>query len=267
MTSGTGFPRRSRSWTSGVKWMLLPLVVAGLGAAAFHGRGAFEVKSVPVETASSLGESEFRLDPLIVEDLERGLRKQLARYVHRKIWEIDINEVEERIRANQWVKSARVWRVFPDRLNVQVTPRAPAFLLQLEAGRLVPVAVDGSLVQIGPGQVSKAASLPDVPLLSGKRFRDDRRARLEAVDFARALPDEGLLGRANISEIAWTEKDGFTVTLLSSRMRIVFGGDETSLKVARVSRILDYLEANRIDASVIDASFSKKVLVRPRKGP
>ena len=54
---------------------------------------------------------------------------------------------------------------------------------------------------------------------------------------------------------------------MSSGMRVNLGDDEVLKKSLRVSQVLNYVDEHQLDARVIDANLSKKVLVRLRKGP
>ncbi len=55
------------------------------------------------------------------------------------------------------------------------------------------------------------------------------------------------------------------MTLIRTGVRVKIGEDQVALKAARVSQVVDYLDAKQFDARVIDANLSKKVLVRLRK--
>jgi hypothetical protein len=57
------------------------------------------------------------------------------------------------------------------------------------------------------------------------------------------------------------------MTLIQPAVQVVLGEDSLNTKVERVAQVLNYLSAEQIKGRVIDASFSKKVLVRLRKGP
>lgn len=246
----------------------LTLLVIG-AASAFFGNGPiFEVSSIPVEFTATddSGDGIFKTDVATLTDLEQRLRSRVQKFERRRIWEISIDELGKALQADGWVQSVRISRWLPNGLSVLVTPRAPAFFLVPTRGKPVPVAADGTLVaDFNP------LLLPNVPVLRGDGFLKDSALRLRAIALLRELPAEGPLSRFNVAEVTWTNESGFTVVVLPSRTPVLFGKEQISLKAARVEKILDYLSANQLDGRigdrVIDASFSKKVLVRLRKGP
>lgn len=207
-------------------------------------------------------QAPFRADGATISGLQSRLRKRLQKLERQKLWEIDIDQVGAWVRADDWVRHVRISRAFPNRLEVSVTARAPVFLLATSKGKMIPIAADAALVE-----TANANLLPDVPILRGDRFLSDESLRRRAIAFARQLPAEGPLGMSSISEITWTSEEGFVILLLPSKTEVKLGEEGIPLKLARVEQILEYLNTHQLKGRVIDASFSKKVLVRLRKGP
>jgi cell division septal protein FtsQ len=201
-------------------------------------------------------------------ELRGRLAKELVAFQKRKIWEINLGEVKAAILRDQWVGDVRISRSLPNEIHVRVRTKNPVFVLVTTKGAMIPIGEDGTLVNSG---VVSADRLPNVPLLRGDVFAVDAGRRTRAIEFAMALPDKGPLSRQNISEMAWAAEDGYTVTLINPKLEVKLGEDRVGLKVVRATQVLNYLSANHPPAylrgRVIDASFSKKVLVRLRKGP
>ncbi len=240
------------------------IIVAGVGFALTRQSNLFQVRSIPIEFIEDGGSEQapFRTDAVVVDDLRARLARGLRNFEKKKLWEIDIDQVNAWLRADEWVQRAHVTRVFPNRLQISVAPRAPVFLLATAKGQMRPVTADASLL----GAVENAR-LPDVPVLRGQPFLTDANLRRRAVEFARQLPSDGPMSSSCIAEINWSAGDGFSILLLPSRTEVKLGEGRIDLKIARVEQILDYLDAHQLKGRVIDASFSKKVLVRLRKGP
>ncbi len=202
------------------------------------------------------------MDAAIVGDVESRLHRMLRNFQLKKIWEVDIAKLRSSILSEEWIEQVRISRVFPNHLEISMTPRVPVYLVTTPSGKLVPMTADGKLMM-----KSNPAILPDVPLLKGENFFHDVNARKRAIEFLRALPADGPLNRKNLSEVSWTNDVGYEALVLPTHTRVVLGTDRFAIKVARIEQILDYLSAHQLKGRVIDASFSKKVLVRLRKGP
>lgn len=247
-----------------------------LGAllAFFHRMGLFEVNGIPVEVTGAADASILRRSPGAGAELQERLAQRMRSFDHLKIWEIDLGDVKAAILRDEWVKDVRISRVFPNEIRVWVNPKTPVLVLittERSAGRsaekssrtaMVPIAEDGGMLK--PLGVE---ALPDVPLLRGDLFATDETMRLRAVEFAMNLPDRGPLGRRNVSEISWSAEEGWALTLITPKLEVKLGDERIDLKVMRVAQVVNYLSANQLKGRVIDASFSKKVLVRLRKGP
>ena len=78
------------------------------------------------------------------------------------------------------------------------------------------------------------------------------------------MPNEGLLSHESISEINVGKKEEIWLTHLQTKSWIKLGDENTAIKSARVAKVLEYLDHNNLKGRVIDADFSKKVLVKLR---
>lgn len=81
------------------------------------------------------------------------------------------------------------------------------------------------------------------------------------------IPTEGKFSQKRISEIRHDSKDGFWMTMMKTGLRVKMGEDNFALKASRVGQVIEYMENRQLEARVIDANLSKKVLVRLRKDP
>lgn len=240
------------------------IIVAGGLFALIRESNLFRVRQIPVKISTEIDETQepFRADPATVVALRERLKGKLKVFKNQKIWEIKITDIKRALGADEWVQNLRVTRSFPNRLEVEITPRAAVFLITNSKGKLAPVAADGSLLN----PVSSSI-LPDVPVLKAEKVLSDKSLRTKAIEFAKQLPKEGPLSLDNMSELSWSQNEGFVASLLASKATVILGEDKVAMKVARIEKILDYLTANELNSRVIDASYSKKVLVRLRKGP
>lgn len=243
---------------------LVSFVFAGGALFSFlNHMGLFELGGVPVDLIASHSDSGRAPSQGSAEKslLER-LDAILADYQGKRIWEIDLTRMRSSIARDEWVKDVLISRTLPNQLRVLVRPKTAALVYVNKQNQFLPVVEDGALLS-----PVAAAALPDVPLLRGEIFLKEPGRRSEAVKLVQALAERGPMGVANISEIGWSGEDGFTLTLIQPKVEVRLGDERVDLKAMRVAQVLNYLTANNLKGRVIDASFSKKVLVRLRKGP
>lgn len=235
------------------------LFACGAMVAVLHHVGLFEIGSVPIEIVMD-GNHVHQSSALEVR-LKNRIETALHGLRGKKIWDIDIMNVRAALARDEWVKDILISRSFPNEVRVIVRSKVAMAVLISEKGAFSPVTEDGSL--LSPLSVS---ALPDVPILRGEIFKTEASRRLAIVKFLQTLPTQGPVSGNNISEVGWTTEDGYTLTLIQPKVEVKLGEDRVDLKALRVAQVLNYLSVNSLKGRVIDASYSKKVLVRLRKG-
>lgn len=239
-------------------FVLAFVVTGGALAAFFREAGLFQVRSIPVEV---LGVSASRDVPGPM-GLKLRAEKSIARFAKKKIWEVDLGAMKATLAKDEWVKDVTISRSLPNGVKVKIEPKAAALILVGAKGELLPIAEDGARLAAIP-----ADAIPDVPLLRGEVFGNDSNKRKEAISFVSELPANGPVSRRNLSEVAWSKDEGYSVMLMQPKVEVKFGDDVSAMRVLRVTQVLNYMSAHELKGRVVDASFSKKVLVRLRKGP
>lgn len=252
------------------------VLTSGALLAFFHHMGLFYVNGIPVEVAGGADSPVMRNSPGAGPELQSRIKETVRRFDKLKIWEVNLGDLKAAIVKDEWVKDVHISRAFPNELRVMVKPREPVLVLLTNSSSsvssasghgadvpsMLPITEDGRLLSALP-----ADALPDVPLLRGDGFATDVKLREKAVRFISLLPESGLVSRKNVSEVSWTPEEGFSLTLINPKVEVKLGEERIELKVMRVSQVLNYLSNNHLKGRVVDASFSKKVLVRLRKGP
>jgi cell division septal protein FtsQ len=226
--------------------------------AFFHQLGLFEVHSIAVDVDGFAG---FAKTPGPM-GLKARLQESVKPFENKKIWQIHLQDMKAAIVRDEWVKEVLISRTFPAGLHIEVKPKMPVLVLVSSSNALLPVTEDGSLLNALP-----ANAFPDAPLLRGELFLRDKAMRAKMLSFISDLPEHGPISRKNISEITWNKDDGVILTLMQPKLELKLGDERLSMKVLRADQVINYLAANQLKGRVIDASFSKKVLVRLRKGP
>ena len=218
--------------------------------------GFFNLDHIEISIESGSLNPQF-LQPLVAE-----LEKQLETYRGQSLWDLELSEISAQIQNLDWTESNYLSRSWPTRLSVRVTPKAVKLLYLSKAGELLPIVQDGSFLK---SVTSKTA--PDVTLLEGEIFEKNPEMRKKAVETISDIPSDGKFSQKKISELRFDSKEGFWATLIESGIKVKIGEEAIPLKAARVSQVLEYMEGRQLEARVIDANLSKKVLVRLRKDP
>jgi cell division protein FtsQ len=162
---------------------------------------------------------------------------------------LDLASVERALSTHPWVKSVKVRRRLPSRVEVVVEEYAPVALLAL--GDLYLVDADGT-----PFKRVSAGDAFDLPLVTGidrERFVDDRQGALE--DLARAVDAAAAYSRAKASQghrLSEVNVAGGAVTVVTvDGEEIRFGDGALAEKLARLERVRAALEDRRLSAAVI----------------
>jgi len=250
-----------------LRFFLVSFLVSSAGLAALWSLSDrtdfFDVSQVKIEMGEvQASQLPFQPDQSLANELRHRLEGRVQTALQKKIWDVSISELKRQVLEDSWVDHVQIRRILPNRLQVLISPKVPVFLLHSEKNQSSLLTANGDLVPVRLGQ-----SHIDVPILRGDLFLKDPKLRSSALELARALPADGPLAAKNVAEVWFTNDTGFRLKLMSSHVEIRLGEDAFAEKLARVSQILDYLSANQQQGRVIDASFSKKVLVRLRKDP
>jgi cell division protein FtsQ len=234
---------------------VIPLVL-GFSFVSLERGGFFNIDQIEL-IVEETPESPLYLQPQMkrLDELLEGHRGQ-------SLWSLDLNAITRQISDEEWIQDVTLTRRFPSRIRVVIQPKAVKLLYLGRGGKLLPVVADGSFLQSVEPHLA-----PDVPLLVGEAFAEKIEMRKKSVEALEMVPREGSFSRKTISEIQYDPKEGYWMTLVKDGIKVKMGEDLMSLKGARVSQVIDYMEAHSFQARVIDANLSKKVLVRLRKDP
>ncbi len=238
-----------------VAFVVVPASVAGV---LYHlnGSGFFNLDNINIVVENADQQAQY-LKPLILQ-----LDQQLEKYRGQSLWRLDLKKISRETTSVFWVSSSYLSRGWPSKLTVKVTPKEVKLLYLSKGGEMLPMVDEGQFL---PPVAAK--QIPDVAILEGEIFEKNLEMRKKAVKVISEIPTSGKFSQKNISELRFDPKEGFWATLIQSGIRVKLGEDQVVTKSARVSQVLEYVENRQLEARVIDANLSKKVLVRLRKGP
>lgn len=237
-------------------FIILPASVAGT-LYYLNENGFFNVSSVEVILENPAPGQEQFLKPLV-----DSLEESMAKYKNISLWNIKLKDISKDLSQLGWIDGLNIKRSWPATLSVRVRPYEVKLLYMSKNGKLLPIIKDGSFLES-----VETKQAPDVVILQGENFAKKPELRKKAVEVIEQIPAEGSFSKKTISEIRHDDREGFWMTMIKTGIEVKMGEDQVSLKSARVSQVVDYLENRHFDARVIDANLSKKVLVRLRKDP
>jgi len=245
-----------------VGWTLRILAGAVLLClAAFVGRAyrtwlaassTFQVRKIEINGNEVLTDAEV----LKLASLKNG----------QSMWRLSLRKTERAISRNPYVYRARVFRLFPDVVEIRVTEKEALALLE-SSGRMLCIDERGSLFPSRPGK------LYDLPILSGIGIRETKTgsvpkdstllARLRLVSLMRSDRPE-LYTR--ISEIACSGRDGMVFFTSRHGIKVFFGEGDEHFKIRCLDAVLKEMEETKQGGRVayIDLRFKNQVIVGMR---
>lgn len=229
--------------------------IAGMITVAFNSHWV-RIEGIDIELVQNSKED------LLFQRIKTTLTQQMHQFEGKYFWEVPLSKVYELTSKDKRVRGVNVFREFPSRLRLEIEPHTPVLAYLSNDGRLYPVATDATLLPALP-----VTDSPDLPLVRGELLKDEPALREKALELFAMIPDHGAVQKKNISEIIHTRKDGFKIFLSEPRAEVQMGDQDFGPKLSRVEKVLAYLDSRNIKGRVIDARFSKKVVVRVRKAP
>lgn len=220
------------------------LAVTGVLHLALSSKG-LEVKAVRVRSS----------DPSVGAVAER----MAAGMAWGNIFLLDILDVKKRFEADPRIREARVRKILPASVEVEIEPRVPIAILAKDP----PVLVDAEGVEIGPADAGAEPGLP--------RFED-------ADGFARDAGDKFKLGwsclrelsagdRADVEALDLTGMASVVVKLRSDPVRLRLGETGFSAKIGIFRERRDSWERKFGPLESLDFRFQDRIFVKPAAAP
>ncbi len=214
----------------------------------------FLVKEVPVEI--EYDQTNFpmvqTIKPLILE-------KQKALF-GKNIWSLGLTQIRSDFLESDRVQDVEIRRHFPNKLSLLVKVNKVVFIYADKKNNLFPITENASVTsKISP------TSAPHAPLFRNTLIAEDPLRLRKVIELFAEVPKINSLQLENIASVDFQDVTGLSLRLIDNDETIYLGQDHIATKGLQVVRVLEYLKSQKQKARVIDASFSKKVLVRLRK--
>jgi cell division protein FtsQ len=178
------------------------------------------------------------------------------------ILSLDLNNVSQRLTSHPWIATALIGREIPDRIRIEIKERQPVALVQGSQFYLMdPQGV--CFARAVPGEH------PGLPIITGLNLETLGAGCGLPRQFAALIEDlhrecHLKLPWRLISEIRWNEHAGLTVFMVRGGIQVDLGSSSYGPKIARMKRVLRYLEERGIHNQLrgIDLSLGNRVFVR-----
>ncbi len=243
-------------------WFRIIFVVIILPSSIFAGlyylnsKNFFAIEKIEVVLEQAPLEVEF-MKPLL-----QRVDENLSELKGQALWEVKIAQIYENLQKESWIEKVSIIRNWPNQLKIRLKPYEVKLLYMNSKGDLRPVIRDGTLLS----SVSVVRA-PDAVILRGKIFEKNLELRNQAINMLEKLPVTGAFSQSTISEIRHDKKTGFWMSLAQKGIQVRLGENHLELKSSRVGQVIEYMDAHQFKGRVIDADFSKKVLVKLRNEP
>ncbi len=169
---------------------------------------------------------------------------------------LDIKALQDRIESHRWIKEARLRKVFPSSLKVELTEREPAALLSTKTGFLV---IDNEGVGLMNLPAREGTGLP---LLLDKEFFQSRYPQKIALAW-RCLSDLTPGQRQELEALDLSENHSVCVLLQGLTTRFILGEESFSERLSSILPLLKELEIQNGPLEYVDLRFDDRIIFKP----
>lgn len=218
-------------------------------------KALFNVKEIKI--AVQVDEAERS----VWAELNKEIEKILSGYQGTPIWKVPLAEIKQKLSPYAIISDLNVMKSWPATLDVSYSLPSLRAIYRSNEGQFKVLVSGGHW--LGPMKWSR---LPLLPWVKGN-WVEKNSMKSKLMELLDHLPASGTFAKEQISEVQFNDLDGFLLTLTKSGQQIRFGTENFEIKTLRVAQVLEYLQTRGLESRVIDANFSKKVLVRLRNHP
>jgi len=178
------------------------------------------------------------------------------------ILSLDLDGLRHRVTAHPWIASAVISREIPDRIRIEIVERKPVALVKGRQFYLL----DAQGVCFSSAEPGKHVGLPIItgfdPEIPAPGCKLPREFTVLIGDFYQE--SQLRLPWRLISEIRWGRNKGLSIFTVRGGIQIDLGRDNYGPKIARLEKVLRYLEEKGLHPKLrgIDLSHGDRIFVR-----
>jgi len=170
------------------------------------------------------------------------------------LFSMSSSKISSKLAASPWIRSVAVRKEFPDRLLIQISEAEPFALLDMK-GKLFIVDDRGAMLE-----ELRNIAVPFLPVILSNPYQE-KEAFLEAITFAKAIKNTGLLSGKDRIEIISHKPQEMSVNIDGIVVKV--GAGEYEDKLSRLADIEQEIKKRNISVDYIDLRFANRVLVSP----
>jgi len=170
------------------------------------------------------------------------------------LFSMSSSKTSSKLAASPWIRSVAVRKEFPDRLLIQISEAEPFALLDMK-GKLFIVDDRGTMLE-----ELRNIAVPFLPVILSNPYQE-KEAFLEAITFAKAIKNTGLLSGKDRIEIISHKPQEMSVNIDGIVVKV--GAGEYEDKLSRLADIEQEIKKRNISVDYIDLRFANRVLVSP----
>ncbi|NOQ52303.1 MAG: FtsQ-type POTRA domain-containing protein [Desulfuromonadaceae bacterium] len=208
----------------------------------------FRIDQVNVQGGEGLSHRQI----IALSDIQTGMNT----------FNLDLELIGRKIEGNPWVREARVQRIFPRQVAIQIRERKPVAIINL--GYLYYLDDQGEVFK-----VLDAADQLDYPIITGFDYKKiEQRDRQYAgdlkaiVELLADLRQREKFKLSQISEIHRETGGSFALFTVNGAVKVKLGQDNFTEKLDRLERIYAQLQPRLSILDYIDLNVNEKVIVR-----
>lgn len=204
-------------------------------------------------------EFEENQEALLVS-LKPELAKLTSGLKGENIWKVGLSGVRAALLKHPWIREVELGRKFPSQIVTLIKLEPVALLYHDKKNRIFPILENSKKMP----QIA-ATLAPVAPILRNNKILKDEEKLKMVLNLISEVPRIGPLKKENIESVDFSSVTGLSLKLIKEDLIVHLGSTNIQTKALQVLRVTDYLQSQKQNARVIDASFTKKVLVRLRK--
>jgi cell division septal protein FtsQ len=191
-------------------------------------------------------------------EVEQEIQQNLENINLGNILLFDIGHLQDVVAAHRWVKEARIRKILPSTLKIEIKDRTPLALVKKE--NLYLIDEEGILLE----EIESREKF-DLPLLvDSNNFQKDYKEKLElAWECLRSLsPSE----KEQLDVLDLSEYENITVQLKKKNTKLILGNDQFSQKLKTFQKYSARLEKFG-SLKYADLRFPDRIIIKPSKNP
>jgi cell division protein FtsQ len=200
----------------------------------------------------------FQVRQLSVSGLRRVRESQIIERANFEIgtnaFEVDLDDMRQRVEELQWVRHALVHRILPNEVVIKVVEREPIGLARIH-GEIYEFDADAAVLD------PDAASLPSFPILDGLQPGNAEGNKQKVLLYQKVLED---LGSNELSEVHVNDAGEVSVVSTSDGLLVNIGSEDFHARWLKYLQLKAQIQQQYPDAVRVDLRFRNQVIVKMR---